>query len=99
MGRATNPKGHPERYTFISISTNRSLVKQSSIGATSDDGDPFNPIRHFPSSSNHGFHPLRVHGDNVGHDGDNADNDDNDDASFSEDDAISFSEDGDLHIP
>ncbi|KAJ8421977.1 hypothetical protein Cgig2_028262 [Carnegiea gigantea] len=98
-GRAANLKGHLERSTIISRSTDSSLIRQSLIGATFDDRDPFNLVRHFPSSSNHGFPPSPVHGDDVGNDGDDTDNDDNDDASFSEDDAISSSEDEDLYIP
>lgn len=64
------------------------------------DRGPFNPIRHFSASSNHGFHlPSPAHEDDVENDGDDANNDDNDDASFSENDAISSSKDEDSHNP
>ncbi|KAJ8432003.1 hypothetical protein Cgig2_027006 [Carnegiea gigantea] len=60
------------------------------------DGDPFNPMRHFSGSRNPSCPPQN---DDVSNDGFDADNDDNDNASFSENDAISSSEDEDLHNP
>ena len=57
-------------------------------------------MRHFSGCSNPGFPPhAPVHEDDVSNDGIDVENDDNDNASFSKNDAISFSKDKDLHNP
>jgi len=100
LERGANNKGNAENPATISKSTDGSLKRHSSIRANSGDGDPFNPMRHFSSFSDHGFPPFApVHEDDVSNDGIDVNNDDNDNASFSENDAISSSEDEDLYNP
>ena len=96
LERGTNNKVYVESYATIGTSTYGSLMRHSSIGANSGDGDLFNPMRHLSGSHNPSFPPRN---DDVSNDGFDADNDDNDNASFSDNDAISSSEDEDLHNP
>ena len=96
LERGTNNKVYVESYATIGTSIDGSLMRHSSIGANSGDGDLFNPMRHLSGSHNPSFPPRN---DDVSNDGFDADNDDNDNASFSDNDAISSSEDEDLHNP
>ena len=73
-------------------------MRGSSVGASSRDRDPFNPMRHFSGFSSHYVPPSLVHRTSVENDGDNADDDD-DDASLSDDDVVPSSEGEDLLIP
>ena len=98
--RDINNKVYVESSATIGKSTDGSLMRHSSIRAHSSDGNPFNPMRHFSSSSNHGFPPpALVYEDDVLNDRIDADNDDSDNASFLENEAISSSTDEDLHNP
>ena len=84
MGRAINSQGHFQSLTSISRSTDISLMRGSSIRASSGGRDPFNPMRYFSGSSSHCVPPSLVYRDGVKNDGDNADNDD--DSTLSNDD-------------
>jgi len=89
--------------TISDKSIDHSNIRHCSNKAHYSDGDPFNPITNVPQdftligSSHRGQHsPLPVHGEDVDYDGENVDNIV---TSSSEEDAISSSEDEDLHIP
>ncbi|KAJ8449215.1 hypothetical protein Cgig2_021679 [Carnegiea gigantea] len=92
--RDTNNEVYVKSSATISESTDGSLMRHSSVRSHSSDRDPFNPIRHFSGSSNHGFPtPAPIHEDDVSNDRIDADNDDNDNASFLKNEAISSSTD------
>ncbi|KAJ8425388.1 hypothetical protein Cgig2_018477 [Carnegiea gigantea] len=100
LERGTNNKIYVKSYATIDKSIDGSLMRHSSIRANSGDGDPFSPMRYFSSSRNPSCPPLAlVHEDDVSNDGFKADNNDNENASFSENDAISTSEDENFHNP
>ena len=98
-GRVVNSQGQFQSSTSIGRSTDISLMRGSSVRASSGDRDPFNPMRHCSGSSIRCANSSLVHRDAVEDDVDDADNDD-DDATLSDDDgAVPSSEDEDLHIP
>ena len=98
IGRSMNSQGEFQSSTSIGRSTDISLMRGSSVGASSGDRDPFNPTRHLSGCSSRCLPYSPVHRDVVEDDGDDADNND-DDATLSDDDVEPSSEDEDMHIP
>jgi len=73
-----NLQGQFQTSTSIDRSSNISLMRGSSVGASFGDRDPFNPMRHLSGSSSRCVPSSLVHRDAIEDDGDDAHNDDDD---------------------